>query len=201
MLRYDNFHSTAVAWLKVLLPLIALGILSTLFLVARNVDPDNAIPFAEVDLGERAREPRLTSPTWAGTTDDGAALTITAAEARPGTEDAGASAVTVHAELATPDGGTAKIDAAAAALDPGGAQLTLSGGVTILTSTGYRIETPALRAQLDRTGIESLGAVAATGPLGKIDAGGMRITAAAATPGKYLLVFDKGVHLIYDPAP
>ncbi len=200
MLRYDNLHSVLVAWLKVLLPLIALGILSTLFLIARTVDPDNAIPFAEVDLDERAREPRLTQPTWAGVTADGSALTVHAAEARPGAEGgAGPSAVVVRATLDSPGGSRTEIEASAVSLDQQGGEVTLSGGVTIATSTGYRIETPSLRARLDRTAMESGGAVSGTGPAGWIEAGGLRITAVPGAAGESVLVFDKGVRLVYLP--
>jgi lipopolysaccharide export system protein LptC len=201
MLRYDNFHSALVAWLKVLLPLIALGILSTLFLVTRTIDPENAIPFAEVDLDERAREPRLTQPTWAGVTEDGASLTVHATEARPGAEGgADPTAKTVRARLETPGGGRTDIAAASATLNEARHEVTLSGGVTIITSTGYAVETPGLRARLDRTGAESEGPVTGTGPAGKIAAGGLRITADPQAEGSYQLVFDKGVRLVYDPA-
>ena len=105
MTRHDNLHSTVVAWLKVALPLLVLAILSTLFLVSRTIDPSDAIPFAEVDIQDRVREPRLTNPTWAGVTDDGAALTIAASEARPEQKDGtGASAAAIVADLQAPDG-------------------------------------------------------------------------------------------------
>nr|WP_232014486.1 hypothetical protein [Cereibacter sphaeroides] len=82
--RPDNLHSRLVSWLKVVLPLAALAILSTLFLVARTINPDDAIPYADVDVADRVREPRITAPTWAGITSDGAALSVEAAAARPG---------------------------------------------------------------------------------------------------------------------
>ncbi len=43
-------YSRMVALLKVSLPLIALGILSTLFLVSRAVDPPMTIPFADSEV-------------------------------------------------------------------------------------------------------------------------------------------------------
>jgi lipopolysaccharide export system protein LptC len=200
MAQHDNFHSTVVAWLKVALPLIALAILSTLFLVARTVDPSDAIPFAEVDIEDRVREPRLTAPTWAGVTDDGAALTIAAAEARPqqgGTAGASASALVV--DLQTPDGGTAKLVAGNGVLDTAGAALHLDGGVDITTSTGYTLTTAAMTAALDRTSLISQSAVAGTAPAGQLTAGGMEIIQQADAPEHYLLVFKNGVRLLYLP--
>ena len=49
MARVDR-HTRLVGWLKVALPLTALAILSTLFLVARRIDPEAALPYAEVDV-------------------------------------------------------------------------------------------------------------------------------------------------------
>jgi lipopolysaccharide export system protein LptC len=82
MARRDR-HSRVVGWLKVALPLAALAILSTLFLLSDRIDPEDALPYAEVDVEELAREPRMTAPTYAGMTTDGAALSLTAVEARP----------------------------------------------------------------------------------------------------------------------
>ncbi|QCO55633.1 hypothetical protein EOK75_07710 [Pseudorhodobacter turbinis] len=201
MSQHDNFHSTAVAWLKVALPLLALAILSTLFLVARTVDPADAIPFAEVDIAERVREPRLTQPTWAGVTDDGAALTIAADEARPqqgGT--AGASANALVLDLLTPDGGRAKLVAGRGMLDTDQGVLLVDGGVTVTTSTGYEVTTDAMRAALDRTSLISETNVSGTAPAGQITAGAMEISQQPDTPGQYLLVFKDGVRLLYTPS-
>jgi lipopolysaccharide export system protein LptC len=200
MNQHDDFHSTAVAWLKIALPLLALAILSTLFLVARTVDPSDAIPFAEVDVEDRIREPRLTQPTWAGVTDDGAALTITAADARPEqAQGNGASATQLVVDLQSPDGGRARLIAAQGVLEADKDVLTLSGGVDLTTSTCYAVTTQAMTAALDRTSIVSRTAVAGTGPAGRINAGAMQITAVADAPGQYLLVFNEGVRLLYQP--
>ncbi|WP_050526927.1 LPS export ABC transporter periplasmic protein LptC [Pseudorhodobacter aquimaris] len=200
MRRDDNFHSTAVAWLKVALPLLALAILSTLFLVARTVDPSDAIPFAEVDIEDRVREPRLTQPTWAGVTDDGAALTISADEARPQQGDAlGASANALVLDLQTPDGGRANLVAGRGMLDSDQGVLLVDGGVTVTTSTGYEVTTDAMRAALDRTSLISETPVTGTAPAGQITAGAMEISQQPDAPGQYLLVFKNGVRLLYTP--
>jgi hypothetical protein len=70
----DNLHSALVAWLKILLPLAALAVLSTLFMVSRSVDPADAIPYAQVDIEDRLRDPRLTDAIFAGMTQDGTAV-------------------------------------------------------------------------------------------------------------------------------
>ena len=192
-------HTRVVGWLKVVLPLAALAILSTLFLVARRIDPEDALPYAEVDVEDLAREPRMTAPTYAGTTEDGAALTLSADEARPAAEGQAARAAGLRLDLATPDGGRTELLAAEARMDDSSRQVVLSGGVTVTTSTGYRLETAEIEAKLDRTGLESRSAVVATGPAGEIRADGMSLSQDNRTPGSYVLVFKGGVRLVYQP--
>lgn len=198
--RPDNLHSRLVAWLKVLLPLAALAILSTLFLVSRTIDPSDAIPYATVDVEERAREPRMTAPSYAGVTSDGAALTVTAAEARPDSGDSGGTASTISAELTTPDGAHTTLTAGKGQLDDAMRQLVMGGGVEIRTSSGYQVTTEALTGALDRTEVTSGGPVTATGPLGEIAAEAMEIRQDPATSDTYVLVFKGSVKLVYRPA-
>lgn len=198
MARADA-HTRVVGWLKVALPLIALALLSTLFLLADRIDPEDALPYAEVDVEGLAREPRMTAPTYAGTTEDGAALTLTADEARPAAEGAQAEAQGLQLDLLTPDGARTNLRAATAVMDDTARELVLSGGVTIVTSTGYRLETAELAAKLDRSGLESRAPVTATGPAGDISAAQVTLRQDNQTPGAYLLVFNGGVRLVYRP--
>ena len=198
MARVDR-HTRVVGWLKVVLPLTALAILSTLFLVARRIDPEAALPYAEVDVEDLAREPRMTAPTYAGTTEDGSALTLSADEARPASEGSPAQAAGLRLDLATPDGGRTELLAADARMDDTAMEVVLSGGVALTTSTGYRLETAEIAAKLDRTGLESRAPVRATGPAGEITADGMSLSQDNRTPGDYVLVFKGSVRLVYQP--
>lgn len=200
MIETDTY-SRLIGWLKIVLPLLALAILSTVFLVARTIDPDDAIPYAEVDVEERLREPRMTAPTYAGLTNDGAALTVTADEARPaGAGGAGPSAMTLNGTLETPDGARTELVAAAGRIDPTARKILLSGGVTVTSSSGWEVQGDTLTADLDATDILMPTAVTATGPAGVVTAEGMRLTKEAGTEGSYLLVFNGDVKLIYQPA-
>lgn len=196
-------HTRVVGWLKVTLPLLALAILATLFLLADRIDPDAALPYAEVDVEGLAREPRMTAPTYAGTTSDGAALTLSADEARPATDGTQAGALGLRLQLDTPDGAATSLTAATAVLDEAAREIRLAGGVVVTTSTGYRIETAELDAKLDRSGLQTQTPITATGPAGKLSAGGMTLgqdnRTPAQAPGAYLLVFNGGVRLIYQP--
>ena len=52
----DNLHSRIVGWLKVILPLSALALLSSVFLVARQGDFERTTPYSVRDLEEMASE-------------------------------------------------------------------------------------------------------------------------------------------------
>ena len=79
----DNLHSRVVSWLKIILPLAALALLSTLFLVARIGDPNATLPFTEKDLEEMASEQRVDGPDFSGTTPEGRAIRMSAQTATP----------------------------------------------------------------------------------------------------------------------
>ncbi|MEO1705162.1 MAG: hypothetical protein AAFR50_07490, partial [Pseudomonadota bacterium] len=80
--RRDGY-STAVGALKVVLPLAALGLLSTLFIFSGEVDPSQSIPYAELNVEQLAEEQRVTAPYLAGVTPDGAAVTFTGSAVIP----------------------------------------------------------------------------------------------------------------------
>jgi len=202
---YNDTHSRLVAWLKVVLPLVALGILSTLFLVSQRNDPERAIPYSEVEVAAILREQRIDSPDYSGVTSDGTAITLAADSARPDSPDR-VSATVMRARLETPDGGVLSITAGAGVLDTGRARADMSDGVKIVSSTGYIVETNDLSADLNTTDVQTGGQIVATGPLGRLSAGQMQLRL-SEQPGKaadgpsYVLVFKQGVRLIYQPQP
>lgn len=193
--------SRLVAWLKVVLPLAALGALSTLFLLSDRIDPGDALPFAEVDVEERLREPRMTEPTYAGVTEDGSSIEVTAAEARPAQDGVkGQSAVDVIGVLTTPDGVVTNLVADAADLPLDQDEVVFTGNVVLDHETGYRVRTEKMTASLLRTDVRSDVPVVADGPLGQITADTMRLTQDGAGGDGYLLVFNGNVKLIYQPS-
>ena len=128
--RPDNLHSRLVFWFKIILPLCALILLSTLFMVSRSVRPEDAVPYADVDVADLLRQPRLSAPDYAGVTSDGAALSLTAETAllgQPDEPDSGLISGLVGL-LETPDGARTNFAAAQAHLDQSGGHVMLDGG-------------------------------------------------------------------------
>lgn len=196
----DNIHSQVVFWLKIILPLVALMLLSTLFLFSRRIDTGDALPYAEVDVQDLARNQRLTRPEYTGVTIDGAALTVRADIARPGNGTGAATADRVMAAYDTPGGLRILLDANAATLDDAAGRLILDGDVEIVTSSGYHVTAARLDSALDRTELHSDGAVSGKAPFGTIDAGRLEIRRATGEEAGYVMLFSDGVKLVYEPA-
>jgi lipopolysaccharide export system protein LptC len=132
-------------------------------------------------------------------TKDGSALTIKAADARPGvagSSNAG-SATDLKALIEMPGGSTATVTAGAGQMDQAAKQAILTGGVFLASSTGYTVESDGMRVALEQTEVTSLGPVTGAGPAGTISAGGMHL--GREPSGGYLLDFTGGVTLVYTP--
>ena len=194
-----NLHSTVVAWAKVLLPLAALAVLSTLFFVSPGRSPEDTIPYAEATAQDLPGAQALTGAVFAGMTQDGAALTLKADQATPGTPntDHAGAAKGLTGLIETPDGVTTTLTGAAAMLDQQNRVVTLSGGVTVQTSNGFDMQTEAITVTLDSTRLESQGAVTAKAPFGQLRADRLLINRAA--DGLYKLDFTGNVRLLYQP--
>lgn len=195
-----NLHSRVVRILKLALPLLALAILSTLFLVSHGVKPEDAIPYAEVDIASRLEQPRITAPSFAGMTADGAALTLRAAEARAAAPGSGGpSADRMEGQLETPDGATLRLSAGHGRIVKARREIHLDGGVELVSSAGVTVTTPGVVIALDRTDVYSTGQVSATGPFGLLRADHLRLHAEKGVERDYVLLFSGNLRVVYRP--
>jgi lipopolysaccharide export system protein LptC len=196
-----GLYSRIVAILKVGLPLVALGMLSALFLI----QPEERIgggglEFSPGDLAALGSGLRVSNPTFSGTTIGGDRFRFTAElvvpDAAPPTR---ASITALSGRLDFADGGAVALAAAAGELEIPAHLLALSGAVRIETSDGYRIS--AERVALDLgTGVLETGATTKTeGPLGRIDSGSLRIAPAEGVEDAHRFSFGEGVRVIYIP--
>ncbi|CAM3399170.1 hypothetical protein PANO111632_17660 [Paracoccus nototheniae] len=204
-----------VRWLRVLLPLVALVMLSTMFLFSRRPDAESRIPYAEVEAEEAARQGRIVAPEYSGVTGDGARLSLRAAEAAPGA--GGGAAGDLRLDWDRPGGpGVAGLRAGLTA-PQGGLQdglVRLEGGVRMTTSSGWQMDAPEIEARTDASVITATQGVEAQAPFGWIEAGQMRLSPAdagddaaaereaqdgAAGGNAAVLRFSDGVRLIYQP--
>lgn len=193
----DNRYSRFVQLAKIVFPLVALALLSTLFLFSRSIDPSRAIPFAEIDVEKIAREQRLARPKFSGVTEDGSEVLLIAESATPDPVDPRKlSAEIVEATIAVPDGETFDVDANRADFDGGSDILELQGDVTIRTASGYTLATDTLITSVATTTLKSPTSVFVTGPEGTLEADSMEL---GETENGQVVVFKGNVKLIYRP--
>lgn len=191
----SNRYSQVVSYVKIVLPIIAIGILSTLFLLSRTPDPERAIPFANVDLEELAREQRLGSPRYAGTTNAGREVVVVAETAVPvdGQLDL-ISVDTLDARIELDDTRFVDITSLQGVINLETNTADLSTDVEVADSTGYTLDTENLLVNFREFAMSSPTDVVVEGPGFHLEAGSMDLSGAE---GAQVLIFNGGVKVLY----
>lgn len=199
MTRYLDGHSRAVGWLKVILPIAGIAILSTLFLIARGTPVEQAqVPGTRLTPGGGVET--VSGPAYSGVAGDGSVVSITAGTAWPRADGSGYfDSEDVDATFEMPGGDVTTVRAAEGSLDPRGNILGLRGDVVVNTTSGWTMRSEELDAWLDQSRLESSKDVHTIGPFGKLDSGNMLIFQDNGPESPYLMEFDGGVHLVYHP--
>ena len=187
--------------MKILLPSVALGLLSTIFLFSENSDPTESLPITTLQTLAEKESEQATDATYSATMDDGAQLTLRAATTRPDPVLENALiAGAFSAQMDMEDGSRLNLSAPDAQLDNDSNLATLSGGVLITSSNGYSIQTDTLKAATDHVAAESGGPITALAPFGSLEAGRMVISEDAESGADSLqLLFTDGVKMVYEP--
>lgn len=197
MAQTDVLYSQVVTWLKIVLPIAALGLLSTLFLFARAPAGENSIPFAEIE--SMAREQAISNPKFSGVADDGTVIAITATTARPDFQVHGTLDLeNITANVESVDGIILRLMAGVGRINSVTRTAELSGLARLHSSNGYIMETSGLIADLNSGHIASLGPLEVQTPFGSLNAGHLEIETGKDGQGRQM-VFNDGVTLIYLP--
>lgn len=192
-------YSRMVGWLKVLLPLTALALLSTLFLLSRVIDPETAIPFADKEIQDRLRDQQVTGPVYNAVTADGDRISFSAEKLITPQGQTGANeAEDVQVVMDLSAGSNIVLTAERGALDIEADTADLTGDVLITTSTGYRLTSAQLITLMSSLDVTSPGPVQGDGPIGTLNAGSMILKSGNAGETAHL-VFTNGVKLVYMP--
>lgn len=186
-----------VGWLRVILPLTALVILSTLFLLGRKPEPGASLPYADVTPEELAARPQITQPRFAGVAGDGTEIAVEAKSASPGQQDGRSTVDEVRLTLTGTDGVVAHVDAQQGEMM--GQQLRLADDVRMDTSTGWVLTSQELLAELDQGTLRSDSRVDVTAPFGELTAGGMTLRRTPDGTGNHVLDLNGGVRMLYRP--
>lgn len=193
----DNFYSYLVSWTKIILPVGALGLLSSLFLFARGPAQPSEISFAEIIA--MAREQRVTAPRFSGVTNKNSTFFIKASSATPDLNRRDAvdfDQMTMRMDNA--DGSSIDVTSSVGTVDGKTRIATFMGLAHVETSSGYQMESAGLIAELDSGTVTSDGELEIRGPFGTLTAGQVTFVITDTDAGQQML-FTQGVHLIYDP--
>jgi lipopolysaccharide export system protein LptC len=204
MARSLGGHTRLISTLKIALPLLAIVLLGTVFLVT---SPDDfrgpVLNFSEADRRALGQGMNILDANISGATAAGDTYAFRARKMY----SASASSTEVNAETLSgtiQQVGGRLIDMAGprAIFDLEAQTFTLTGGAKLGTSDGYVAETPGLRGDLRAGLIESQGAITAQGPAGQISAGAMRLMFSQENPAENAVIwFGNGVKLTFVPEP
>lgn len=197
MAVYENFHTQLVVWTKIILPIGAIALLSTVFLFARGNSNTDEVPFAEID--DIAREQQISAPQFSGVSSDGSIIKIAAKAAKPDQGSLNELSITEpQLSMSATDGTSLTVRAGAGTIDNTNRQAQLSGLARLDTSSGYSMETGGLVVDLASGVITSTGPLAVRAPFGAMDAGLVSITLGEDGTGQQMR-FTQGVTLVYTP--
>ncbi|MEO0429634.1 MAG: LPS export ABC transporter periplasmic protein LptC [Pseudomonadota bacterium] len=193
--RYTRF----VRVLRVALPIAALGAIAAIFIAGRERAGIDDLLSAE-EIARLGAGLRLDEPRFAGTTDDGDPFTIRARTATPDGPLAQEIALDAPTgKLALANGQVLEAVATDGMMYRDEERLTLSGGVEITTSDGYRFNAPNLTLHLATKGAEANGRILGTGPQGSIEADKLTISGAEAGLSGARLYFEGSVRVLFTP--
>jgi lipopolysaccharide export system protein LptC len=193
-------YSRVVAILKVGLPLIALGMLSALFLITPDERMGGELVFSRGDLAALGSGLRISDATFSGTTRGEDSFHFIAALVEPDAAPPTHAEITgLSGEVDLSDGSTVTVRASRGALDIAAQTLELGGDVLIETSDGYSMRAETMAVDLRAGTMEAGDPVLTEGPLGRIESRTLTIAPAADTGDARRFSFGNGVRLIYDP--
>ena len=167
-------YSRFVRWLKIGLPLVALAILSAVFLLPKEKGFDGGLIYSTAALVALGEGMTVDNPRFTGATKQGEPFVVSADNAVPDGPDP--TLIVLAAPRASFDQAERSVSLAAreGKLRPKDQILQLSGHVRLETTDGYVVETNWVEADIRAGAVRAPGKVRAMGPGGAIEAGSFR---------------------------
>lgn len=201
MARKVDLHSQLVGILKIGLPLLAVALLASLFVLPGEERRGTGLIFTEADLESLGQGLRVTEPVLTGSTREDDPFRFTAEvvvpDAAPPTR---ADIEELEGEIRFIGGQRFTLAAPVADVDLETQVMNLSGRVTVTSSDGYRVSADAVTVDLLAGTLEAEGNIDGSGPMGAIAAERMTIVPAETGEGRRVFSFGNGVRLRYEGA-
>lgn len=197
----NDGYTRFVTVTKVVLPLIAIGLLGTVFLFTNDDSLEGGFSFTKADLDTLESGMRIEKPRMFGSNPNGDLYNFVADVLLPDSLTPSlVEAQRISGEIQYQTGGSVQLTADKAEFMLEGNQIRLSGSMLVVMSDGTRVKGEGLLAELDSGKLTSNGAISATSPLGDIQAGNFRVELVGVDDEeKQMIWFENGVMLSFKP--
>jgi len=196
MARGIDPYSRTVAWLKIVLPLIALAVLGTVFLINSDNGFEAGFAFSKADLDTLESGSFLTQPQISGMTSKSEPFYLNAERIAPLPDDQNLVVITaLSGGITFLSGGWVTLLADKAMMDINAQTVVFDSGGRMETSDGNQAQVATLRVNLTTGEIDGSG-IDATGPLGMLSADTYRIDTIEGE--NRVLWFENNVRMRYD---
>ena len=196
----DDKYSTLVAIFKVMLPCLALIILSALFLLPDNRTKIQALNTIDKSTLNIVKKAGVNKPSFRGTLASGSNLELYATEIITKNNDKNIieiNEISARLELNRNNWATASAKKGVVNISEQTAEMV--GKVSVKSSNGVLIETSDLKVFYAKSLVKTEGAVFMKGPFGTIKAGSAEFYDMNQNSGiGYVLLFNKGVKMQYN---
>ena len=196
----DDKYSTLVAIFKVMLPCLALIILSALFLLPDNRTKIQALNTIDKSTLNIVKKAGVNKPSFRGTLASGSNLELYATEIITKNNDKNIieiNEISARLELNRNNWATASAKKGVVNISEQTAEMV--GKVSVKSSNGVLIETSDLKVFYAKSLVKTEGAVFMKGPFGTITAGSAEFYDMNQNSGiGYVLLFNKGVKMQYN---
>ena len=192
-------YSPLIVALKIVLPLSALGLLATLFLISKPMPTQSQLPFSEAKRLDLISDQKITSPYYSGMTAGGDSVSLSARRILPDPAKEDTVLVEDIALLIKPrQAQQIRLTAGLGRYQVEKDELVVDQLVEVISDAGYRVSSPKVLVKLSKTWLRAEGPVEGRAPNGRLSAGEMEIFREEATQGLQI-VFKGGIKLLYDP--
>lgn len=199
MPRADNAYSQFVALAKIVLPVVGLGLLSSLFLIPNQRSEIGELPYSEVELEEIVETQSVLGPRYSTILDNGALVTVNARTARPILTAPGEYLAFDLSGVMETEGGTQiTFEGGEARIDENTKIARVEDGLRIVHGDGFVLTARGGASNFEGTRAHSEGDVVLTGPGISVYAGRAEFAPDPRTQDQ-VMVFSDGVRVLYKP--
>ena len=192
-------YSPLIVALKIVLPLSALGLLATLFLISKPMPTQSQLPFSEAKRLDLISDQKITAPYYSGVTAGGDSVSLSARQILPDPAKEDTVLVEDIALLIKPrEAQQIRLTAGLGSYQVEKDELVVDQLVEVISDAGYRVSSPKVLVKLSKTWLRAEGPVEGMAPNGSLSAGEMEIFREEATQSLQI-IFKGGIKLLYDP--